>query len=227
MGDGWRSIGGLSAARCGAARDGAFIPRRRRYVTGRVRFRSGSKFSTEKTARTKIVNQCLTLLPHPRRVTPRPFAASAVLRSRPPLSPVPAPSIARRRASTHTAKGLPIIIRGTLRTVLLFIGSAIYYSSFIILRCPLQRAVTTRQREYAGAGVVSHSVTALRRRYEWHRGRERACVLRLPVLSRARPRCARVGTPRVRSSKYKVNTSPPWERLLCTRTLFYRRYITR
>jgi len=128
-------------------------------------------------------------------------------------------------AQAHTAKGLPIIIRGTLRTVLLFIGSAIYYSSFIILRCPLQRAVTTRRRaEYVGAGVVSHSVTALRRRYEWHRGRERACVLRLPVLSRARPR---VGTPRVRSSKYKVNTSPPWGRLLCTRTLFYRRYITR
>jgi len=52
--------------------------------------------------------------------------------------------------------------------------------------------------------VVSHSVTALRRRYEWYRGRERA---------RARARasasaCERVGTPRVRSSKYKVNTSP-------------------
>lgn len=58
--------------------------------------------------------------------------------------------------------------------------------------------------------------------------RARECVLRLPVpLARSPARCARVGTPRVRSSKYKVNTSPPRGRLLCTRTLFYRRYITR
>lgn len=80
--------------------------------------------------------------------------------------------------------------------------------------------------------VVSHSVTPLRRRYEWHRGRKRVLVLSCsharPPRSRVCTRaCARVGTPRVRSSKYKVNTSPPWGRLLCTRTLFYRRYITR
>lgn len=89
--------------------------------------------------------------------------------------------------------------------------------------------------------VVSHSVTPLRRRYEWHRGRKRVLAYSLLPCSHARPlvrrvslfprvctrACARVGTPRVRSSKYKVNTSPPWGRLLCTRTLFYRRYITR
>lgn len=72
-------------------------------------------------------------------------------------------------AGAHTAKGLPIIIRGTLRTVLLFIGSAVYYSSFIILRCPLQHD----DGQNTPGRVVSHSVTPLRRRYEWHRGRKR------------------------------------------------------
>jgi len=75
--------------------------------------------------------------------------------------------------------------------------------------------------------VVSHSVTALRRRYEWYRGRERARLLARSLVPACTRACERVGTPRVRSSKYKVNTSPPWGRLLCTRTLFYRRYITR
>lgn len=58
-----------------------------------------------KSARTKIVNQCLTLLPRPGRV--QPFAPAAYLSTQPPTPsalPPEVASIARRRWGTHSQR---------------------------------------------------------------------------------------------------------------------------
>lgn len=75
---------------------------------------------------------------------------------------------------------LPIIICGILRAVLLFIDSGVYYSSFIILRWPLQRAVTA---ERSGAGCTgawrysfTSTVTQLNGKERTASARVRACT---------------------------------------------------
>lgn len=215
---------------------GALIPRGKEDTTGRVRFpradlnprrrkRPALKSSINVSRRRRGSASAPCRPPFPPPLPPAPVAV--------PAAPSPTvASIARRRAGTRTAKGLPIIIRGTLRTVLLFIGSAVYYSSFIILWCPLQRAVTTRRwAEYAGPALFR---IALQRNVGVTNGTEgesaRARAPR-PLARAPAPACTRVCACRYTScTLVKIQSeheSAPWGRLLCTRTLFYRRYITR
>lgn len=183
---------------------------------------SGSKSSAEKTdPHTKIVNQCL--LPHPRRAH-YPGAPATPIFLPLPLPPsftaVP-PSIARRHAGTHSQRVANYYSRYTshrfvvhrqrrLLFIVHHIAVPVTTRSYNTTTGRIRRGALFRIALQRYADVTNGTEGESARTRLYSHALVLSCSLARPfvdALAYTRA-CARVGTPRVRSSKYKVNTSP-------------------